>query len=234
MGHQPNAQFNDVQMMTTPVISLIGARLRAPVLSPILENSLKNRANFEAALEECISRMMTRARGQSGRLSLEVVFGRIIVENVDEKAVNFSGDNAGFSCFEPIHLLREFQIFSEENIMFHPILSMYGVDGDRLAKTYWMIKDSSKQWTLHSTKVVYDFNCYGARSGACFTLEVMADDFTHRFKSEQGRSLLDVVYVHCPNKAWDLTVHLRKTDEPYYEEKYGQFARGITDSLTVP
>ena len=214
--------------------SLSGGRMTARKLPLTMEISAKDRANFVTALEERLVKMAGRAKGLIGRVSLHCVLGRIVMENIHESAVNFTGSGAERACFDQHHLLRELAVFDESNVRFHPIISMNGADADRLVNVAWTSTNASNhQWTLQSTKAFFDFNCRSVQTGAKFTVEVDSQDITATFQSHNGTSIADLIYIHCPNRSWDLNFILKVTDTDYFSRKYSTFVQSIMDGLEM-
>ena len=201
-------------------------------LSPVLQDSVKNRWHFEHALDDCLERMIRRARVFPGKVAIEIAFGRIVIEDVDEAVVNNGRVDEYHPSFIPLRLLNELGKFGERNFLCHPTLSLNGDDANRLKEINWT-SDDDRKWQQYSTEVFYDFSCEDLRDNCHFVIQVNAADFTHSFESHKF-ALDDVVFIHCPDRSWDLNAYVKVTDTAYFKEKYEGFASSLIESLVVP
>ena len=210
----------------------LGGRQFGEVTLPsVLRASVEKRLYFEQALEDCLIDMASRARILPGKVSMEIVFGRIVLENIDEDVVNFGGVDSFEPNYEPLRLLQELATFDEANLRLHNTLSLDGNDANMLKDISWT-PNPTKKWVLDDTEVFYDLNCRDVSTNCCFTIQINAKTFAYSFES-QRYGLIDVAFVHCPDRSWDLSACLRATDTVYFEEKYGEFASSIVESLAV-
>lgn len=202
------------------------------VLSPVLRNSIKKRSYFTDALENCLASMLCRARMIAGKVSMEIVFCRIVIENVNEDVVNFGRVDEEHAAFSPVRILNELALFKEDDLRSHPTLSLNGNDANRLKEINWSA-DPARKWQPYDTDVFYDFGCEDLTSGCCFVIQVNAADFTHHFESQKF-VLEDLVFMHCPDRSWDLNAYVKATDTAFFKEKYEGFAKSLVESLVIP
>ncbi|SPO00907.1 uncharacterized protein DNG_03655 [Cephalotrichum gorgonifer] len=201
-------------------------------LPEMLRRSVNRRSSFEKSLEECLFSMALKAQALVGKVSMEVAFGRIVIENVHEDAINFSGVDVYEPNYSAIRLLQELATFNEANFRFHEILCLDGNNANMLKDIHWT-SDPDKCWSLDGRKVFYDFNCRDLVSNCCFTIQVKADDLAYTFES-QNHALVESVFIHCPDRSWDLNACLRVTDTAYFKAKYKDFAESLTESISIP
>lgn len=200
-------------------------------LPSVLRASIEKRLYFEQALEDCLVDMASRARILAGKASMEFIFGRIVLENIDEDVINFGGVDSFEPNYEPLRFLQELAVFNEANLRLHNTLSLDGNDANMLKNIPWT-SDPTKEWVLHDTDVFYDLNCRDVSTNCCFTIQINSKAFAYSFES-QRYGLIDVAFIHCPDRSWDLNACLRATDTVYFEEKYGEFASSLVESLAV-
>ena len=210
---------------------LSGEQFGEVTLTSVLRASVEKRLYFEQALEDCLVDMASRARILAGKVSMEIVFGRIVLENIDEDVVNFGGVDSFEPNYDPLRLLQELATFNEANLRLHNTLSLDGNDANMLKNIPWT-PDPTKKWVLDDTEAFYDLNCRDVSTNCCFTIQIDAKTFAYSFES-QRYGLVDVAFIHCPDRSWDLNACLRATDTVYFEEKYGEFASSIVESLTI-
>lgn len=208
-----------------------GQQFKELTLPPILRASIEKRLYFEQALEDCLIDMVSRSRILAGKVSMEMVFGRIVLENIDEDVINLGGVDSFEPNYEPLRFLQELAIFDETNLRLHNTLSLDGNDANMLKKIPW-ISDPKNEWVLQDTEVFYDLNCRDLSTNCCFTVQINAATVAYSFES-QRYGLVDVAFIHCPDRSWDLNACLRATDTVYFEEHYGEFANSVTESLDV-
>lgn len=202
------------------------------VLSPELRNSVKKRSYFKHALEQCLASMLNRARMIAGRVSMEIVFCRIVIENVNEDVVNFGRVEEEHPAFSPVRILNELALFREGDLRVHPTLSLDGTDADRLKEINWT-SDRTRKWQQYDKAIFYDFSCEDLTSSCRFIIQVNATDFTHDFESQRF-VLKDLVFIHCPDRSWDLNAYIKATDTAFFKDKYEDFAQSLVESLVVP
>lgn len=208
-----------------------GQQFKEVTLPPVLRSSIEERLYFEQALEDCLIDMASRSRILAGKVSMEIVFGRIVLENIDEDVINLGGVDSFEPNYEPLRFLQELAIFDETNLRLHNTLSLDGNDANMLKNIPW-ISDPKNKWVLQDTEVFYDLNCRDVSTNCCFTVQINASTFAYSFES-QRYGLADVAFIHCPDRSWDLNACLRVTDTVYFEEHYGEFASSVTESLAV-
>lgn len=202
------------------------------VIPPILQDSIKGRPYFERALEELLASMLNRARMTTGKVSMEISFSRIVIEDVNEKVIKFDLWDEAEQNFHPSRFLNELALFKERNYRWHTILSLDGGDANKLKEVSWM-GDSVHKWNLVDATVFYDFSCEDLEQDCRFIVQVNARDFTYTFESQRF-ALDDVIFIHCPDRSWDLNAYVKSTDTGYFKDKYDEFARSLIESLEVP
>lgn len=201
-------------------------------LTPELQDSVKMRIDFKRALEGCFERMLRRARVLPGKVSMEIVFCRIVIENVSEAVVNYGRVDQYDQKFAPLRLLNELATFNEGDFRWHGTLSLNGGDANMLKEINWT-SDANRKWQKHATEVFYDFGCEDITNNCRFIIQVNAADFTHSFESQKF-ALEDLVFIHCPDRSWDLNACVKATDTAYFKDQYDGFAKSLIESLAVP
>lgn len=235
-GSPGPARMNTATRSTRPQgawnMGLSGDAFRDFVLSPMLRDSINKRSDFEGALESCLASMLCRARMIAGKVSMEIVFCRIVIENVNQDVVNFGRVDEEHAAFSPVRILNELALFKEGDLRSHPTLSLNGNDANRLKEISWT-SDPRRKWQPYDTDVFYDFGCEDLVSGCRFVIQVNARDFTHEFESQKF-VLEDLVFIHCPDRSWDLNAYVKATDTAFFKDKYEGFAKSIVESLVIP
>ncbi|KAL6895782.1 hypothetical protein HDV57DRAFT_521073 [Trichoderma longibrachiatum] len=135
-----------------------------------------------------------------GYVSLEVVFGRIYIKKMAPGLVDHSGSGPTHSAEEVLGLLNG-ATFRQECIGFSPILSTSASDANVLVG---ITPSGESPWHLFQKETWYDLECvyYGPKGEEPVIVELNADTYQYRVRGQ--RQEVFAVYLHCPQRAWDM------------------------------
>ncbi|RFU79520.1 hypothetical protein TARUN_2727 [Trichoderma arundinaceum] len=163
-----------------------------------------------------------------GYVSLEVVFGRIYIKQMAPSMVKQSGSGPSFSVNEGVKFLNSTN-FLQNCVGFSPILSTLGGDANVLVR---ITPPGETPWHLFEKESWYDFECkFPGLKGELFVVEVNADSFQYRCRGL--RHEIFTIYMHSPQRAWDMKACGVRSDALGMEAKYKCFAESLVENISV-
>lgn len=213
------------------------SRKKVPQRTELGPTRLDPEPGFLGHLTANMARLSERLRYRSGKVSLEVVFGRICLKDFTPSGLAKNTRNQEARGWRPEQLLEGMQKAYSRPDTFHfaRILSLFGQDADALCGL-----PEATSWTLDSRRVVYEFTCegFGTANGRLgerakqFVVEIDAINFGFTIGDPNRR--LAPVAIHCLHRHWDFEVVASHSPTKELEAKYSEFARGLVDSLEIP
>ncbi|KAL6868638.1 hypothetical protein J3F83DRAFT_707298 [Trichoderma novae-zelandiae] len=164
-----------------------------------------------------------------GYVSLQVVFGRIYIKKMAPGLVDHSGSGPIHSVDDVVGLLNS-ATFRQDCIGFSPILSTLASDANMLVN---ITPSGESPWHLFEKETWYDMECvyYGPKGEEPAIVELNADTFQYRVRGP--RQEMFAVYLHCPQRAWDMKACGVRSTALAPEYKLKCFVEGIVNQMDI-
>ncbi|PTB46645.1 hypothetical protein M441DRAFT_126041 [Trichoderma asperellum CBS 433.97] len=179
--------------------------------------------------EDRLKRMSQILELAPGYVSLEVVFGRIYIKKLAPSIVKDSASDYSYqSVTEAVNFLNRAQ-FPQDCVGFSPILSTMGGDADVLVD---ITPPGELPWHLSEKEIWYDFQCkFPDSRGESFVLELNAKTFQYRCRGP--RQELFAMYMHCPERAWDMKAYGARSTALGSEARFVCFAASLFEHMDI-
>ncbi|KAL6908670.1 hypothetical protein GGI43DRAFT_393331 [Trichoderma evansii] len=189
-----------------------------PQKSDILQNS-------EGQLKE-MSQILELSPGY---VSLEVVFGRIYIKQLAPNMVNDSASQYTYQSVSDMVKFLNSPKFLQRCVGFSPILSTMGGDADVLVN---ITPPDELPWRLSEKEIWYDFRCkFPDSGGESFVLELNAKTFQYRCRGP--RQEIFAMYMHCPERAWDMKACGTRSTALGDEARFVCFAASLFEHMAI-
>lgn len=164
-----------------------------------------------------------------GYVSLEVVFGRIYIKKLSPRLVKDSASEyTYYSVTKAVEFLNNPE-FPQDCVGFSPILSAMGGDADVLVD---ITPPGELPWRLSEKEMWYDFECkFPDAQGESFVLELNAKTFQYRCRGP--RQELFAMYMHCPERAWDMKACGARSTALGAEARFVCFAASLFEHMAI-
>ncbi|KAL7803736.1 hypothetical protein V8C44DRAFT_369438 [Trichoderma aethiopicum] len=164
-----------------------------------------------------------------GYVSLEVVFGRIYIKKMAPGLVDHSGCGPTHSAEEVLGLLNS-TTFPQDCIGFSPILSTLASDANVLVG---ITPSGESPWHLFQKETWYDLECvyYGLKGEEPVIVELNADTYQYRVRGQ--RQEVFAVYLHCPQRAWDMKACGVRANALTPDYKLKCFVESIVNQMAI-
>ncbi|KAL7819677.1 hypothetical protein V8C26DRAFT_24165 [Trichoderma gracile] len=164
-----------------------------------------------------------------GYVSLEVVFGRVYIKKMAPGLVDHNGSGPTHSAEDVLGLLNG-AAFPQDCIGFSPILSTLASDANRVVD---ITPPGESPWHLFQKETFYDLECvfYGPRGEEPVIVELNADNYQYRVRGQ--RQEVFAVYLHCPQRAWDMKACGVRATALTPEYKLKRFVEAIVNQMAI-
>lgn len=164
-----------------------------------------------------------------GYVSLEVVFGRVYIKKMAPGLVDHNGSGPTHSAEEVLGLLNG-ATFPQDCIGFSPILSTLASDANLVVG---ITPPGESPWHLFQKETFYDLECvfYGPKGEEPVIVELNADNYQYRVRGQ--RQEVFAVYLHCPQRAWDMKACGVRATALAPEYKLKRFVEAIVNQMAI-
>ncbi|PTB64469.1 hypothetical protein BBK36DRAFT_6805 [Trichoderma citrinoviride] len=164
-----------------------------------------------------------------GYVSLEVVFGRVYIKKMAPGLVDHSGSGPTHSAEDVLGLLNG-TTFRQDCIGFSPILSTSAGDANTLAN---ITPSGESPWHLYEKETWFDLECvfYGPKGEEPVIVELNADNYQYRVRGQ--RQDFFAIYLHCPQRAWDMKACGVRATALTPEHKLKCFVKDIVNQMDI-
>ncbi|KAK1240828.1 hypothetical protein MKX07_006261 [Trichoderma sp. CBMAI-0711] len=164
-----------------------------------------------------------------GYVSLEVVFGRVYIKKMAPGLVDHNGSGPTHSAEEVLGLLNG-ATFPQDCIGFSPILSTLASDANLVVG---ITPPGESPWHLFQKETFYDLECvfYGSKGEEPVIVELNADNYQYRVRGQ--RQEVFAVYLHCPQRAWDMKACGVRATALTPEYKLKRFVEAIVNQMAI-
>lgn len=179
--------------------------------------------------EDCLKDMSQILELSPGYVSLEVMFGRIYIKKLAPSMVKDSASEYSYQSVTETTNFLNGPKFPQDCVGFSPILSTMGGDADLLAN---ITPPDDLPWRLSEKEIWYDFQCkYPDSRGESFVLELNAKTFQYRCRGP--RKELFSMYMHCPERAWDMKACGARSTALGGEARFVCFAASLFEHMAI-
>ena len=211
-----------------PVLKTLTAKSHSEVETPD-DDPLPG---FVKQVEASFAEMMQGIQGFRGELVVQAEFGRILLQNVHEKVLSYKEADRLFDG-ENIRAMMNERHLSGTQTYFTKIVSQLPADmialvemKDATGRELWDHRPSS--WN-----VTYEFNYHVTAAAKLteFIIEIDAETFVTSIKS---RKSLGNIHVHGTKRHFDFSITAAGFEVQDSDQKYGELASAIENSLYIP